>query len=155
MIQNNKRKETKTTSIYSPLKWVEFGIRHTLGMYIHQEADPSIFSSITSTDFPSSVECLAMHLFPSILGKVFLMTVKLGSCLQVQSNIIIGSGLGFLSWNVSQAGPIIGWPIPQFLLHLLLLHILAGLVSPSIGSLAWLQEMAYSDCLSPTARKLS
>ena len=34
------------------------------------------------------------------------------------------SGVGYLSWHISQVGPVIGWSFPQILLHLLHLNIL-------------------------------
>ena len=67
------------------------------------------------------------------------------------------SGVGFLQWAGSQVGPIIGWPFPQFLLHLYPSADLVGKTNcwwkvlwlswcsnSSVGSCTWLQEMVSS-----------
>jgi hypothetical protein len=50
--------------------------------------------------------------------KLLKMTVILGSCLQVQENIINSIRGGLSLMLESQAVPIIGWPFPLFLLYL-------------------------------------
>jgi hypothetical protein len=47
------------------------------------------------------------------MREVALMTVLLGSCLQVYQNIINSIRVGSLSWHGSQAGPVIGWLFPH------------------------------------------
>jgi hypothetical protein len=47
------------------------------------------------------------------------VTVRLDFCLQVKQGITNSiRGEWALSWHRSQVGPVIGWLIPQFLLHL-------------------------------------
>lgn len=72
------------------------------------------------------------------------------------------------SWHGSQDGLVIGWPFPQFLLLLypwtscrqkinygLMVLWLGWCPHSSIGSLAWLQEMAISGPILPISRNLS
>ena len=54
------------------------------------------------------------------------------------------SEVGSLSWHGSQAGPLIGWPLPQILLHFYLCI--------SLRSFAWLQKMASLDSIFSFAR---
>ena len=107
--------------------------------------------------------CISFH---QLLGEISLMTVMLGSCQQVQQNIINNISIT-LSWQGSQAEPVIGWPFPQFLLHLNPEYPVVSTnceskvlwqgwcPNPSIGNIDWFQKMAGSDSISPIARKLN